>query len=146
MPSVNVCFIPNNGHQVSASFKIIEYGSSIESVSDIFEPRLRGQNSEMKNQHQRLSLKISQSSATCAQIYALETATRLAKLQMYQTFLVELGHAPRRRNWLAGAGGFEPPNGGIKICPTSLTWHAFSPNCGEKRPCRINTLAVISQL
>ena len=31
------------------------------------------------------------------------------------------GHTPQRRDWLAGAGGLEPPNGGIKIrCLT--TW------------------------
>jgi len=34
---------------------------------------------------------------------------------------------------LAGAGGFEPPNGGIKNRLPPLSEHAFSPDCGEKR-------------
>ncbi|MFZ2082284.1 MAG: hypothetical protein WAV38_37660, partial [Xanthobacteraceae bacterium] len=47
---------------------------------------------------------------------------------------------------LAGAGGFEPPNGGIKICPTTLIEHGFSPDRREKRPWRIKKLHPISRL
>ena len=45
----------------------------------------------------------------------------------------ENGNAPRRRDWLAGAGGFEPPNGGIKIrCLT--TWlRPKTPSDGRER-------------
>jgi hypothetical protein len=46
---------------------------------------------------------------------------------------------------LAGAGGFEPPYGGIKICRTTLIGRGFSPDWDEKRPCCINTLATISR-
>jgi len=31
-------------------------------------------------------------------------------------------------------------NDGIKICPTTLIANAFSPDCGEKRTCRIKGL------
>jgi hypothetical protein len=33
---------------------------------------------------------------------------------MSRLFL-QTGHDPQRQDWLAGAGGFEPPHGGIKI-------------------------------
>jgi hypothetical protein len=32
----------------------------------------------------------------------------------------------RDSDWLAGAGGFEPPNGGIKICLTALMFFALA--------------------
>jgi hypothetical protein len=47
---------------------------------------------------------------------------------------------------LAGAGGFEPPNGGIKNRSATLISLPFSPDRIEKRSCWINTLPVISRL
>ena len=41
---------------------------------------------------------------------------------------------------LAGAPGFEPGNGGIKICRTTLIDLHISPDCTAKGSCGINTL------
>ena len=47
---------------------------------------------------------------------------------------------------LAGAGGFEPPHGGIKICQTRLILLPFSPDCGKQCSRWINGLPAISRL
>jgi hypothetical protein len=56
------------------------------------------------------------------------------------------GNLCERPDWLAGAGGFEPPNGAIKICLTTLIARGFRPDWGQKRPCCFNRLPTISRL
>src|SRR2546429_7822926 len=43
------------------------------------------------------------------------------------------GRDLQRLHWLAGAGGLEPPNGGIKNRPSKLISLRISPDRGEKR-------------
>ena len=60
----------------------------------------------------------------------------------WRVFLDSVERAFGRRYWLAGAPGFEPGNGGIKICPTSLIEHACDVAHGC---CLMSDVAVIEE-
>jgi hypothetical protein len=53
--------------------------------------------------------------AIVANFWSLETNRERAKTPQMQAFRAQIDRNLRSSDWLAGAGGIEPPNGGIKI-------------------------------
>jgi hypothetical protein len=98
-------------------------------------PSLHAKNSDMASFRPETLTKIWDSGAKFAPCRTRETLGRAAKPRKCRRFPTNAETYAR-----------EPPNGGIKICPTTLIERGFSPDRGEKRSCWINTLPAISRL
>jgi hypothetical protein len=78
------------------------------------EPRLQRksrENGNIRGNRRRLFRK----RPTSSQIWEFRDHRRIAEARQQRAFLPFQGLHLRLRDWVAGAGGFEPPYGGIKI-------------------------------
>jgi hypothetical protein len=102
---------------VGPTARPIRFRTSLRQV----ERSLRVENSDMANCDRRLSGQFGSWERNLHRTRTRETLCTSAKPRWCRRFLKKCGSLYERPDWLAGAGGFEPPNGGIKIrCLT--TW------------------------